>query len=94
MWCSEGSNLIYRFGDVNYGKPNYYCYDRMKDVFNNYNKIILIISFSAGGLLGLMFFCNMYLCCCNEKNKDKSMHERFVYVVYTDASDDRIYRKM
>jgi len=34
LWCSDPdtyavSNLIYRFGDVNNGKPSYYCYDRL-----------------------------------------------------------------
>lgn len=74
LWCPDSydvPNLIFRFGDVNSGKPSYYCYDKLLELFNQYNDVAKYGLFGAGGVMLLMFMCNMYLCCCNSEKKGR-----------------------
>lgn len=81
-WCAPVApyrSLIYRFNDINSGKPDYTCYDRLLDVFNNYSYYGKLGFFIGGGVLFLMFACNMYICCSPER-KNKKLRERFMYM--------------
>jgi hypothetical protein len=84
LWCPDESitvsNLIYRFGDVNSGKPVYYCYDRLQDLFDEYKDVSRYCLLGAGGVMLLMFICNLYLCCCAKERKGKRLRQRFLYM--------------
>jgi hypothetical protein len=81
-----------------------YCYNRIETYFNDYNYYAKIVTFSAGGVLLLMFICNMYIC-CSPQRKNKRMRDRFMmmeddevdrddYRRYRDdRDDDRDYRR-
>ena len=80
LWCDEISdpNLIYRFSDVNRGKPQKFCYDAMKNAVNSYSHLIGIAAFAVSGFLLAMCLCNICLC-CHPSRKDMSLRQRFVY---------------
>jgi hypothetical protein len=84
-WCNDGTanepNLIYRFNDVNSGKPEDFCYDRLFTFFNDFSYYGKIGFFSGGAVLFVMFACNMYLCCSPKRRRRKNMRERFMLVV-------------
>lgn len=48
--------------------------------------------FGAGGVMLLMFMCNMYLCCCNEEKKGRRARDRFMIMDDEDTGDryDRV----
>ena len=82
LWCPNGyavSNLIYRFKDVNDGKPASYCYDRMKEWYEDIKSVAGGCFIGAGVIMTLMFICNIYLCCCAKSRKDKDLRGRFLY---------------
>jgi hypothetical protein len=92
-WCNDGTdpNLIYRFNDINGGKPHDYCYPRLVTFFNDFSYYGKLGFFVGGGVLFLMFACNMYICCSPQRRKRKNMRERFMLVVESD--DDGYYRR-
>ena len=57
-----------------------YCYPKLNETFRDYNYYGKIGFFVGGGILLLMFICNMYMCCCNESSKNKNYKERFMYM--------------
>lgn len=69
MWCNGTSdiNLLYRFSDVNKGKPQKFCYDALKDAVNSYSHIIGIAAFAVSTFLLLMCLCNICICCHPER---------------------------
>lgn len=83
MWCgtpeTQGLNLIYRFSDVNRGKPTNFCYDAMKEGLNTYAHIIGIAAFIASGFLFVMCMCNIFIC-CHPSRRDMSLRQRFTYM--------------
>lgn len=87
-WCNDGvePNLIYRFNDVNSGKPEDFCYDRLYTFFNDFSYYGKIGFFTGGSVLFVMFACNMYLCCSPKRRRRKNMRERFMLVV--ESGDD------
>jgi hypothetical protein len=97
-WCNDGTgtepNLIYRFNDVNSGKPEDFCYDILFTYFNDFSYYGKIGFFTGGAVLFVMFACNMYLCCSPKRRKRKNMRDRFMLVVESgDDDDDGYYRR-
>lgn len=94
-WCKDGieRNLIYRFNDVNSGKPEDFCYDRLFTFFNDFSYYGKIGFFTGGAVLFVMFACNMYLCCSPKRRKRKHMKERFMLVVESGDDDDGYYHR-
>jgi hypothetical protein len=95
-WCPEADpNLIYRFNDVNNGKPTNYCYDRLRIFFDDFSYYGKIGFFTGGAVLFVMFACNIYLCCSPKRRKRGNMRERFMLVVEAgdDDDDNRYYRR-
>jgi hypothetical protein len=80
MWCEGTSdfNLIYRFSDVNRGKPEKFCYPAMSDAVNSYAHIIGVAAFAVSGFLLLMCLCNLCIC-CHPSRRDLGLQQRFVY---------------
>jgi len=63
-WCeSSTDNLIYRFSDVNKGKPQHFCYTILKDSFYRYSNVVGLTSFIIAGVFLLVCVCNICLCC-------------------------------
>lgn len=93
-WCqSSDPNLIYRFNDVNSGKPENFCYPRLVTFFDDFSYYGKVGFFTGGAVLFVMFACNMYLCCSPERRKRKNMRERFMLVVESNEDDDSYYRR-
>ena len=65
-WCNLGSNQplgwIYRFSDINNGKPQGYCYDMAKDAVYSYGNVIGIGAFITAAFLLIVMMVNVYLC--------------------------------
>jgi hypothetical protein len=80
FWCDgvSDTNLVYRFSDVNRGKPQKFCYTAMKEAVNSYSMVIGIGALAVSGFLLLMCLCNICLC-CHPSRKDLSLRQRFVY---------------
>lgn len=95
LWCPDVynvPNLIFRFSDVNRGKPSNYCYDKLLQLFNDYNNVAKYALFGAGAVMLLMFLCNMYLCCCNDAKKGKRARDRFLIMDEEREEQDRYDR--
>ena len=91
LWCPEyDHNLIYRFRDIDSGKPENYCYDRLKKFFEDYSYWGMIGAFAGSGIMLLMFACNLYICCSPERRK-RGFRERFMYI--SEDEDYGRYRK-
>lgn len=73
------SNLVYRFKNVNDGKPASNCYDRLKEWYESIKSVAGGIFLGAGLIMTLMFICNIYICCCAKDRKDKTLRQRFLY---------------
>jgi hypothetical protein len=82
-WCESSTdrNVIYRFNDINGGKPENFCYPRLVTFFDDFSYYGKIGFFTGGSILFIMFACNMYLCCSPERRKRRNLRDRFMLVV-------------
>ena len=93
LWCPTDitvSNLIYRFGDINSGRPAEFCYDKLKELFDDVQRSAKYTLLVGSGVTLLMFICNLYLCCCAKDRRGKKLRQRFLY--YDARQDDTFER--
>jgi len=72
-WCSDSSNLFYRFTDVNNGKPQFTCYARVSERLNFYGKYAAIISFIIAGFILLSWLSSVWYLCNSGKGPAPQM---------------------
>lgn len=80
-WCDNTppNNFIYRFSDVNKGRPEAYCYPKLKDAVNSYSSIVGAGALITAGFLLLVSLINLCICCHPSRRK-LSFKDRFVYM--------------
>ena len=78
-WCDNVLThpLIYKFSDVNRGKPQKICYDTMKENTISYAHIVGWACIGVAGFMALICICNLCICFSPEKRSMK-MRDRLV----------------
>ncbi len=94
-WCPQvtNSNLLYRFWDINQGKPSQTCYTAVHDAFFHYSKVVGITCFVIGALLLLVCISNICLC-CHPDNQNIQYRDRFIYVTKNKAPNNTQYERI
>ena len=78
-WCPTSTDpIIYKFSNVNDGKPHSTCYETMKTNLEKYGDIIGISAFGVTAFLLLVCICNLCICLSPERRK-MPYQQRFVY---------------
>lgn len=80
-WCENTPprNYIYRFSDINKGRPEAYCYTKVKEAVTNYSSVVGAGALITAGFLLLVSLINLCICCHPSRRK-LSFKDRFVYM--------------
>jgi len=80
-WC-EGlpqPNLLYHFSNINKGRPQGYCYNKLQDALDKYANVVGSGALITAGFLLLISVINICIC-CHPSRKKLSFKDRFVYM--------------